>query len=80
MNTHTHRRYFAYRHKMDGDNQIVQYAQFPGQWVSAIEFAYLTTNLDNARSMVVVDRDNTFTHCIGAVDCTVAGQFVPEII
>ncbi len=80
----THRRYFVYRHKMMGENQVMEYLN-GDDWVMNFAAAYLWADKETALWMAKNRRkyfhpDSGFTVCIGAVDCNVAGQFVPEVV
>ena len=76
----THKRFYIYRHQMDGEVQTIQYFT-QGGWVDDFEYAWLRSDLN------VVQQDATgytkggpWTYCVGAVDCVVDGFFVPIVV
>jgi hypothetical protein len=69
---------------VDAETQVVQYLN-GDDWTNKFEHAYLLADHEHTVWMAQNRKkyfhpDAGFTVCIGAVDVTVAGQFVLEIV
>jgi len=80
----SHRRFYIYRHKMVGEDQVMEYLN-GDDWVKDFSQAYLQADHGTAVWMAQNRKkyfhpDSCFTVCIGAVDIAVDPYFALEVV
>ena len=84
-------RYYIFRHKVEADKTTLEYLEGTSSWTTLFDNALLLSDLERVKKIAENHKfyctyghdekqDGGFTVCVGAVDCVVAGQFVPVII
>lgn len=80
-----HQRFYVYRHKMVGEDQVLENLKVGCFWGTAFEDAWLIA--DHAKAVELATEagkclggSDGFTYCVGAVDVIVDGFFTLEVI
>ena len=82
----SHKRFYIYRHKMVGEDQVMEQLTDDRKWTAPFKDAWLIADHDVAVQQAKSEkacfpqRDVDFTVCIGAVDIAVDPYFALEVV